>query len=339
MGEGLKYCRKCGRQTTTEDLSSAQSSEAQPIETIVFGGSQVEGFSSTALSDSQDLKTRTMPAVEPPPSAPTVELPQARPVDTGAIEPARRSQEFAPVADATGPIPHSTGPVRARSNNRMLLPLGILLGLVVIAAGVMLALHFSKGSSEVATGSEETAAESGAPPAVSNANDSEAVAEGLSLDLENSNESKSDNSNRPKRANENRAGGKAGDEDGKDAGSSEDANTTAAATPEPDKPPAEPPKASEPPPKEEPRPTAEELKKSGLEALGKNRFAEAASRFRAALRLRPSDDDLHYLIAMAYERQGLLEEALAEYRACNSGTYAPLAVQHVKRLAKRLEKK
>jgi tetratricopeptide (TPR) repeat protein len=78
--------------------------------------------------------------------------------------------------------------------------------------------------------------------------------------------------------------------------------------------------------------------KRGLELLNSGKYSQAVAEFNAAGRLQPANGDVHYLTAMAYEKMGRPADALSEYERCKSGAYAPLAVQHVKRLSKQLKK-
>lgn len=78
--------------------------------------------------------------------------------------------------------------------------------------------------------------------------------------------------------------------------------------------------------------------KRGLELYSSGSYSQAVAEFHAAGRLQPTNGDVHYLTAMAYEKMGRPADALAEYEKCKSGNYAPLAAQHVKRLSKRLNK-
>ncbi|HWO01839.1 MAG TPA: protein kinase [Blastocatellia bacterium] len=83
---------------------------------------------------------------------------------------------------------------------------------------------------------------------------------------------------------------------------------------------------------------AQDHVKQGLEFSRAGAYEEAIAQFAIAHRLEPSNDDVNYLMGLAYERINRPEEALSHYRMCSSGVYAKLSIQHVKRLSKRMEK-
>ena len=65
----------------------------------------------------------------------------------------------------------------------------------------------------------------------------------------------------------------------------------------------------------------------------------ALAEYQQALKLDPSNTDVHYLMGLAYQQLGQLDQALDAYRQCASGKYASVAAQHVKKLEKDLKKK
>lgn len=66
--------------------------------------------------------------------------------------------------------------------------------------------------------------------------------------------------------------------------------------------------------------------------------AAALAEYKLALEVDPGNVDVHYLMGMAYQQLGQLNQALEAHRKCTSGTYAPLAAQHVKKLEKEISK-
>lgn len=66
--------------------------------------------------------------------------------------------------------------------------------------------------------------------------------------------------------------------------------------------------------------------------------AAALAEYKLALEIDPGNVDVHYLMGMAYQQLGQLNQALEAHRKCTSGTYAPLAAQHVKKLEKEISK-
>lgn len=95
---------------------------------------------------------------------------------------------------------------------------------------------------------------------------------------------------------------------------------------------------AEPKPDEQNAPSNVDHIKRGLDLYYSGKYSQAITEFQTARRLQPANGDLHYLMAMAYEKMGRPADALAAYEKCKSGNYAALASQHVKRLSKKLNK-
>ena len=70
----------------------------------------------------------------------------------------------------------------------------------------------------------------------------------------------------------------------------------------------------------------------GREFLNKRSEKKAISEFMTVQMLEPSNEDVHYLMGLAYEQLKRPAEALAHYVLCKSGPYAGVSSQHVKRL-------
>ena len=74
--------------------------------------------------------------------------------------------------------------------------------------------------------------------------------------------------------------------------------------------------------------------KRGREFLNKGSEKKAIGEFMTVQMLEPSNEDVHYLMGLAYEQLKRPAEALDHYLLCKSGPYAGLSIQHVKRLDK-----
>ncbi|HSF25736.1 MAG TPA: protein kinase [Blastocatellia bacterium] len=83
----------------------------------------------------------------------------------------------------------------------------------------------------------------------------------------------------------------------------------------------------------------EDHMKRGLSLLRAGSYAQAIVEFLAVERLQPANQDVHYMAGLAYEKLGRRADALAAYEKCESGPYASVASQHVKRLSKKVGKK
>lgn len=92
---------------------------------------------------------------------------------------------------------------------------------------------------------------------------------------------------------------------------------------------------------EQPKPvvSAEELISRGMKAYNASDPQGALREYKAALSRAPGNQDVHYLMGLAYEKLGDLEAALQSYRNCRSGIYSKVASQHVERLSKKLRKR
>lgn len=84
--------------------------------------------------------------------------------------------------------------------------------------------------------------------------------------------------------------------------------------------------------------SAEELISRGMKAYNASDPRGALKEYRAALARAPGNQDVHYLMGLAYEKLGDYEAAFQAYSNCRSGTYSKIASQHVKRLSKKLGK-
>ncbi|HEU4388986.1 MAG TPA: bacterial transcriptional activator domain-containing protein [Blastocatellia bacterium] len=82
--------------------------------------------------------------------------------------------------------------------------------------------------------------------------------------------------------------------------------------------------------------SSDEHVKLGRDLLNSGNYDRALVEFRNASRLEPSNNDVHYLAGIAYDKLGQRGEALEEFTRCKSGTYAAVSAQHVKRLSKQL---
>lgn len=82
--------------------------------------------------------------------------------------------------------------------------------------------------------------------------------------------------------------------------------------------------------------TAADHIKLGVNAVNPS---AALAEYQQALKLDPANTDVHYLMGLAYQQLGQLDQALDAYRQCASGKYASVAAQHVKKLEKDLKKK
>ena len=58
--------------------------------------------------------------------------------------------------------------------------------------------------------------------------------------------------------------------------------------------------------------------------------------FRRVRQVQPGNHDVGYLMGMALEQAGRLDEAMLAYKSCTKGNYASVAGGHVKMLAKKL---
>ena len=95
------------------------------------------------------------------------------------------------------------------------------------------------------------------------------------------------------------------------------------------------------PPKANPlvaAPSGDEHVRLGRDLLNARNYDRALVEFRSAARLEPSNNDVHYLAGLAYDKLGQRSEALEEFSRCKSGPYAAVAAKHVERLSKQLRK-
>lgn len=88
-----------------------------------------------------------------------------------------------------------------------------------------------------------------------------------------------------------------------------------------------------------PPPSCSELIGEGMKLANKRSFAEALDKYQKARRCAPQNPDLCYLMGVALEGLGRLDEALASHRQCTGGTYKQVADSNVDRLEKKLKKK
>lgn len=72
-------------------------------------------------------------------------------------------------------------------------------------------------------------------------------------------------------------------------------------------------------------------KNRGLRFDSARRFADAIKEYQKALTLTPEDNDLHYLMGLAYYQAGQYAMAIEHYRKCTSGQYAAVARNSVSR--------
>jgi Flp pilus assembly protein TadD len=81
---------------------------------------------------------------------------------------------------------------------------------------------------------------------------------------------------------------------------------------------------------------AEQHLRRGRELFSAGHVAQSLAEYQQVRRLDPTNQDVGYLLGLAYEQVGQPEAALKAYRSCTSGTYALIARNHVKRLEKKL---
>lgn len=72
-------------------------------------------------------------------------------------------------------------------------------------------------------------------------------------------------------------------------------------------------------------------KNRGLRFDSARRYADAIKEYQKALYLTPEDNDLHYLMGLAYYQAGQYAMAIDHYRKCTSGQYAAVAHNSVSR--------
>jgi tetratricopeptide (TPR) repeat protein len=84
--------------------------------------------------------------------------------------------------------------------------------------------------------------------------------------------------------------------------------------------------------------TAEQHLQRGREHFNAGRYHQSLEEYQQVKRLDANNQDVGYLMGLAYEQMGQLEAALEAYRGCTSGPYAGVAGNHVKRLEKKLRR-
>lgn len=331
--EGQKYCRICGTKLSEEAAKST--SPGQEFNTTYLDSGEANGFSSDPSSMLKEKRTKKLDAVSSEldpvtrPTAPT-DFPNS------AIGQESTSRNEEPVSHSLpGPPPTEQipPPVVSSSTSRRGLGISLIIAAILVAAGASVYFFSSaSGSSSdslAAESSNENQSQIAAQiPMIEQPPSQTAVLEPGALDPKTGTPAPGTSKNEGEDRNANRSANPA---DGKPQPTSQDDPSSGPAT-SPNAAPAD------PSPPATPKPTAEEYKQRGVKSLGAKQYDQAIADFRAALSLQSSNGDLRYLMGMAYEGKGLLPEALNEYRKCLSGTYASLARQHVKRLAKKLEK-
>ena len=336
--EDQKYCRKCGAALAEDNPGSKPLS--QQLNTTYLDSGDAGGFSSDPSSNLDARPTRQIDPVsrELNPVTGPATLPENLP--TQALGETTMSGYETPVP-AMPAVSNPTEPVPAPviSSNRSHRGLGISLALAVVLLAGAASVYFLRSSGDSTPNSEDAqslVADQSQPAPVEQP---QATTDAIEPELIDPTLPEPQSEVSPQRNRKGANADKDKDQNGENNAkpNSDKAQTTPQGNSDPM--PAAPPPAApaEPEAPAAPEPTAEEYKKQGLDSLRARQYNEAIKQFRAALRLQPSNADFHYLIAVSYERQGLLKEALAAYKRCQSGTYASLAEQHVKRLSKKLK--
>jgi tetratricopeptide (TPR) repeat protein len=114
--------------------------------------------------------------------------------------------------------------------------------------------------------------------------------------------------------------------------------TTAEPPPEPPKPKVEPPHTTPAQPAE-PSLSTEQYIERGTKQFNEGNPAGALKDYQSALKRQPGNDNVYYLIGLAYEKMGNYDAALESYDRCRSGPYVRVAQNHVEMLRKKLRKK
>ncbi|MCI0488408.1 MAG: tetratricopeptide repeat protein [Blastocatellia bacterium] len=305
----------------------------QELNTTYLDSGEADGFSSDPSAMLGEKRTKKLDAASAeldPVTRPTApaDLPAGIAIQSGNEQPISASLPgHLPTEQLPAPAASSRGPGRG-------LAISLIIAVVLVAATTVSYFFFFKSASGSSPDSENAE--------LSNANQSQLAAQAATIEQPPSQpgvlepgalDPKTGLPAQPnsKSADETRNANRSADPNSGNSQPSSQGDGSGSASP-----PTAP--STEPAPPAAPKPTAEEYKNRGLKSLGAKQYDQALADFRAALSLQPSNPDLRYLTGMAYEGKGLLPEALNEYRKCLSGTYAPLARQHVKRLSKKLEK-